>query len=82
MEEINNLRQQRSSLIEKKYEYSKKIKEIETSIKEKSYEIANICKKNNNGHIWISEREDCLYGERYTFCKICEIDYYGGYFHN
>ena len=73
--------EEKSSLIEEKYRCLQRIKEIESSIKEKNYQISLICKKENNGHIWKTEREDGPYGERYTFCEKCYIDYYGDYYH-
>ena len=81
IEERSSLIEEKSSLIEEKYRCLQRIKEIESSIKEKNYQISLICKKENNGHIWKTEREDGPYGERYTFCEKCYIDYYGDYYH-
>ena len=78
---IENLQNQRYLLIKQKYEYEKKIKELETFIREKEFQIAKVCKDSDEGHQWITEREDGPYGERYTYCKKCRIDYYGNYVH-
>ena len=34
------------------------------------------CIEKNGEHEWISEREEGLYGERFTFCKYCRVDIY------
>ena len=81
MQEIEDLKNQQNLLIQQKYEYVEKIKEIEKNIKQKGYEIANTCKNKDDGHKWISEREEGPYGERFTYCEKCRVDYYGNYFH-
>ena len=51
-------------------------------MEETKKQIAKLClKENNNDHTWTTEREDGPYGERFTFCEKCGIDYYGGQFH-
>tara|TARA_B100000900_G_C20258313_1_gene584889 strand:+ start:373 stop:678 length:306 start_codon:yes stop_codon:yes gene_type:complete len=64
----------KAMLFNKKYEYQLKIRETDELIKKTNSLIAEKCKKINGNHEWISEREPCLYGERYTFCKKCRID--------
>ena len=78
MDKLNNEKQK---LLSEKSNYLDIIKQIEKEILEKEKQIANTCKIENGGHKWISEREDGPYGERYTFCERCKIDYYGGYMH-
>ena len=56
--------------------YTKKIQEIKNQIKETNRYIAKKCKNKNGDHEWISERENCMYGEKYTLCKKCRVDYY------
>ena len=36
---------------------------------------------NKKGHHWIIERDDCLYGETYHYCKICGKDKVNEYTH-
>ena len=55
---------------------------MEKDINKKNYEIANLCKIENNGHKWITERETGPYGEKITYCKICKIDLYQNSFHH
>ena len=31
-------------------------------------------KVKNCEHIWVVDREDCAYGERYTYCSKCRVD--------
>ena len=38
--------------------------------------ISEKCKKINGSHDWISEREDGMYGEIFTYCKHCRVDRY------
>lgn len=79
---FNNLLNEKKQLIIDQYDQINKLELIKKNIIKKNYEIANMCKKINNGHIWITEREEGPYGERFTYCKICNIDYNGDYFHN
>ena len=62
------------------------IKQLEYDIglfQEKNKELKALlieeCKK--IGHEWIIEREDCLYGETFRYCKICGIDKVYNYTH-
>lgn len=50
-------------------EKNKKLKEL----------LIEECQK--KGHEWIVEREDCLYGETYRYCKICGKDKSYNYTH-
>ena len=34
------------------------------------------CEEDNKGHFWVRERESCMYGETFTYCKHCNTDYY------
>ena len=80
---INELKDKINLLQNKKFEYLSKITNIENEIKKSKREIAKTClKENNNTHLWITETEDGPYGERFTFCEKCKIDYYGGHFHD
>ena len=79
---FNKLIIEKKQLIYDKYDYIKKLDLIDKNIINKKYEIANMCKKINNGHIWITERDEGPYGERFTYCKICNIDYNGDFFHD
>lgn len=82
MVDIELLNNEKQQLIKDKTNYLTMVKNIEKEIENKEREISRICKSVNNGHKWITERESGLYGENFTFCQQCKIDYYGGYFHN
>lgn len=82
MTEIEVLNEEKNKLMNDKINYLRMIKTIEKEIENKEIEISRICKSVNNGHEWVTERESGPYGESFTFCKKCKIDYYGGYFHN
>jgi|SaaInlStandDraft_7_1057024.scaffolds.fasta_scaffold228419_1 hypothetical protein len=71
----------KQKLTEEKKNLLKQLENIEKDMKNNNYQIANQCKKDNNGHKMVNERDEGLYGERYTFCSECGIDYYGDYFH-
>lgn len=68
-------------LILEKNKYIEYIQIIDQKIKSNKFKIVKLCKINNNGHIWTTEIEEGPYGERFTFCEKCRIDYYGDYFH-
>ena len=42
-------------------------------------ELINEC--NKIGHTWIKEREDCMYGNTFHYCKNCGKDKYHDYIH-
>ena len=46
-----------------------------TEIKIKILEKERISKCN---HEWVTERESGMYGEKFTYCKNCGINRYGG----
>jgi len=49
--------------------------------KNKQLKILLIEQCHKKGHQWITEREDCLYGETYRYCKICGKDKVYDYTH-
>lgn len=67
MEKSNN--DELNELIEYKYELMNKLKEVEIKIKK----LEDIKIKNCN-HSWRTEREDGIYGERYTYCIYCGVN--------
>lgn len=76
MEELyDNIDKKISKLNKLKYEYLHKIKEVESEIKNLYHEKYNYCKKVNNGHVFISEKEQGPYGETFHYCKICGYEY-------
>ena len=79
---INRLFDDKNNLVKEKLNLINKLKLLENDIKNKNYEIANHCKIVNNGHKWITEREGGVYGEKFTYCKICKIDLYQNSFHH
>ena len=79
---INRLFSEKNNLLEEKLHLTNKLKLLEKDIQNKNYEIANLCKTENNGHKWITEREAGPYGEKFTYCRICKIDLYQNSFHH
>lgn len=63
--------EKRNKLVEEKYALQKRLNEIELTLKDLEITIVNNCK-----HEWITEREEGLYGERYTICKKCGVNRY------
>lgn len=53
-----------------KLEY--KINDFQNENKQLKMVLIEEC--NKIGHQWIIEREECLYGETYHYCKICGKD--------
>ena len=70
---VSDLLDKKKILMREKYNLSKKIELLNEEIKKITFEIAHVCKKNNNGHMWLSVREGGQYGEKFTFCKLCKI---------
>ena len=63
-------------LFETEHYHDQQIKKIKQLIKETNIKIALKCEEENGKHDWITEREDCMYGERFTFCRNCKVDIY------
>lgn len=78
---MNNIKEKKIQLLKLKENYFNLIKEIDIQIKEKDLELSRECIRVNKEHVWVSEREGGIYGEKYTFCKECRIDYYRNSFH-
>lgn len=77
-----DLEEYKDSLFRNKRYHENEVSIINNKIKEANYLIAKKCLKVNGSHEWVSERENCMYGQRYTFCKKCRVDYYNNeYFH-
>ena len=60
--------EKKKALVNEKYELQKRLKQIELTLKDLEITIVNNCK-----HEWKTEREDGMYGERYTLCKNCGV---------
>lgn len=69
--DIKELKQQRELCQQKIYEYEDKINETKNIIKQIDLHIRNKCPKHN----WVTEREEGMYGEKFTYCTICGSDY-------
>lgn len=69
MEQIDSLTIK--DLYNLKHNYENNIKIINSKIKEKTQIRINNC-----NHEWIKEREPGQYGELYTLCKICRVDFH------
>ena len=65
---MDKIIENKEKLIKEKYALLKKIFDIEKEINELDQVIINNCI-----HEWITEREDCLYGEKLTYCKKCGL---------
>jgi len=70
-EDIQQLKEQRKLCEQKIDEYEDKINETKNIIKQINLHIRNTCPK----HIWKTEREEGMYGEKFTYCTICGSDY-------
>lgn len=66
-----DLVQQKDELIELKYEYMNKIKNIERQVEHIQSEIYKQCIIKNNGHKWIQECEGGHYGVTFYYCEYC-----------
>jgi len=73
---IENLSKFKDYLYQKESEYSRKIAQIKTFLKETNRNIAKRCEKKNKNHKWIRERENCMYGSTFTLCEHCKVDFY------
>ena len=71
-----NLEKYKIYLYQLQFQYNNKIKKIKNLIKNVNTKIALKCEIKNKTHEWIKERENCIYGETYTYCKKCKIDYH------
>lgn len=52
--------------------YLRKIEYIQHQISEIEKNKQQYCKR-TGGHNWVSEREQCMYGELFTYCEICKL---------
>ena len=59
---------EKKNLIKEKYNIKSRLEVIEKRLEEIQNNIINNC-----NHEWITEREDCMYGERFTYCKKCSV---------
>lgn len=58
-------------LIKEKREYIQKIDYLQHSIRVLEEKKAFFC-YSMGGHTWVTEREDGIYGETFTYCEICK----------
>ena len=68
-------------LLNEKYECELRIKLLDKEVIKTKYEISKKCLIINKKHKWITEIEEGPYGERFTYCEMCKINYYNDYFH-
>ena len=54
---------------------SKKMKLLSSKIKIMDNIIIQNCENSITGHNWITKREQCMYGEKFTHCKNCGVDF-------
>lgn len=77
-----NLNLYKNFLKTEEYKLKEKLNLTRELIKKTNFLLAKKCENENNGHEWIREREDCMYGSKFTYCKLCKTDYYDRtYFH-
>ena len=60
-------------LIKEKREYIQKIDNLQHSIRVLEEKKSFFC-HGMGGHKWVTEREDGIYGESFTYCEICKKD--------
>ena len=70
----------RDFLHQKLYDFNYSVVKKKEEIKEVNMLIVKKCKE-TTGHKWVSEREPWMYGERFTYCEHCRVDYYDSYMH-
>lgn len=73
---IKDLDKFKKYLYQKESEFNFQIRLIRNLVKETNINIAKRCEEKHQGHKWIREREDCMYGSTFTICKYCRTDYY------
>ena len=73
---INDLKNLKNNLSSLKYNYQKKEQLCKSNIEIIQKLICQKCAQENDGHIWTSYREPCMYGEKYKYCKNCGKDMY------
>ena len=78
---MESLLTKKQQLIETRRQLNNQLDKIREDIIKTQYNISKQCKKDNNGHKWVNEREEGPYGERFCYCSICGIDSNGDYFH-
>ena len=65
---MDKILNEKKNLIKEKYNIKSRLEVIEKRLEEIQDNIINNC-----DHEWITEREDCMYGERFTYCKKCSV---------
>ena len=65
---MNDILFEKKSLIKEKYKIKSRLEEIEKKLDNIQQIIINNCI-----HEWKTEREECMYGERFTYCIKCGI---------
>lgn len=60
-----------NNLINEKYEYIKHIDFLQYSIKELQKKKQLFC-YSTGGHKWVTEKENGIYGEIFTYCEKCK----------
>ncbi len=65
---MDKILNEKKNLIKEKYNIKSRLEVIEKRLEEIQDNIINNC-----DHEWITEREDCMYGERFTYCKKCGV---------
>ena len=71
----NNLFREQQELFIQQQNISKNLKIINTM-------IAKQCEKEFTEHLWIKEKENCMYGETYIYCSRCKKDKFSNTIYN
>ncbi len=65
---MDKINEKKANLEKTKYNLLNQVKEIDNMLNELNLIVINNC-----NHQWTTEREDCMYGETFTYCKLCGI---------
>ena len=75
-----DLEKHNEKLYKLKLYYENELIKIKDKIKKTNNLISKKCIHQNEKHVWITEREPCMYGEKYTYCKNCRVDYHDRFY--
>ena len=69
---MEKLEMMKEELLNEKQLYLNELNVIEEKIKNIEYNITKYC--GENGHIWVKEVENTMYGETFTYCERCSLE--------
>ena len=71
MNPLDILIKQKQDILEEKYKYEHKIKQLSNVVTSLNYSIYNECGK--LGHEYVTEIESGMFGDTYNLCKKCGV---------